>query len=83
MAASWSDEIHKTWATIGLYGVATGVAVARVYQLEHWVSDVVGGAALGITSAKLVSGRWRIFGLRPPGFLATPTGAAIVWHASF
>jgi membrane-associated phospholipid phosphatase len=83
MAASWSDEIHKTWATIGLYGVATGVAVGRVYQLEHWVSDVVGGAALGITSAKLVSGRWRIFGLRPPGFLATPTGAAIVWHASF
>jgi len=83
MAASWSDDIHKTWATVGLYGVATGVAVARVYQLEHWVSDVVGGAALGITSAKLVSGRWRIFGLRPPEFLATPTGAGIVWHASF
>jgi membrane-associated phospholipid phosphatase len=83
MATSLSDDIHKTWATVGLYTVATGVGVARVYQLEHWVSDVVGGAALGITSAKLVSGRWQIFGLRPPAFLATPTGASIQWHASF
>jgi len=83
MAASLSDDIHRTLATVGLYGVATGVAVARVYQLEHWVSDVVGGAAVGITSAKLVSGRWRIFGLRPPAFLATPAGASILWHASF
>jgi membrane-associated phospholipid phosphatase len=59
------------------------VAAARVYQLEHWVSDVVGGAALGIASAKLVSGRWRIFGLRPPGFLVGPAGARIEWHVSF
>jgi len=82
MAASLSDDIHRTWATVGLYGVATGVGVARVYQLEHWVSDVVGGAALGITSAKLVSGRWRIFGLRPPAFLIGPSGAGVEWHAS-
>jgi membrane-associated phospholipid phosphatase len=83
MAASLSDDIHRTWATVGLYGVGTGVAVARVYQLDHWVSDVVGGAALGITSAKLVSGRWRIFGLRPPTFLAAPGMASIAWHTSF
>ncbi len=83
MAASLSDDIHKTWATVGLYGVSTGVAVARVYQLNHWVSDVVGGAALGITSARLVSGRWRIFGLKPPAFLVAPGHASIAWHASF
>jgi membrane-associated phospholipid phosphatase len=83
MAASLSDDIQRTWATVGLYGAATGVAAARVYQLEHWVSDVVGGAALGIASAKLVSGRWRIFGLRPPGFLVGPAGARIEWHVSF
>ncbi len=83
MAASLSDDIHRTWATVSLYGVATGVAVSRVYQQEHWLSDVVGAAALGITSAKLVNGRWRIFGLRPPGFLVTPAGASIGWHASF
>ena len=83
MAASLSDDIQRTWATVGLYGAATGVAAARVYQQEHWVSDVVGGAALGIVSAKLVSGRWRIFGLRSPGFLVGPAGARIQWHASF
>jgi membrane-associated phospholipid phosphatase len=83
MAASLSDDIHRTWATIGLYGVSTGVAVARVYQLDHWVSDVVGGAAVGITSAKLVSGRLRIFGLRPPAFLVAPGAASIAWHTSF
>jgi len=63
--------------------VATGVGFARVYQLEHWVSDVVGGAALGIYSAKLVSGRWRIFGLKPPGFLLAPGIAEIEWQGTF
>lgn len=83
MATSLSDDIHRTWATVGLYSVATGVGVARVYQLEHWVSDVVGGAAVGIYSAKLVSGHWRIFGIRPPGFLVTPAGAGVGYHVSF
>ena len=83
MAASLSDDIHRTWATVGLYGVATGVAVARVYQQEHWVSDVLGGAALGITSAKLVNGRWRVFGLRPPRFLIGSRGPVIGWSVAF
>jgi membrane-associated phospholipid phosphatase len=83
MAASLSDDIHRTWATVGLYGLATGVAVSRVYQQEHWVSDVVGGAALGITSAKLISGRWRIFGLRPPRFLIGARGPAFGWSMTF
>ena len=83
MAASLSDDIHRTWATVGLYGLATGVAVSRVYQQEHWVSDVVGGAALGITSAKLVSGRWRIFGLQPPRFLIGARGPAFGWSMKF
>jgi undecaprenyl-diphosphatase len=83
MAASLSDDIHRTWATIGLYSIATGVAVSRVYQQEHWVSDVVGGAALGVTSAKLISGRWRVFGLRPPQFLIGSRGPAIGWSLAF
>jgi membrane-associated phospholipid phosphatase len=83
MAASLSDDIHRTWATVGLYGLATGVAVSRVYQQAHWVSDVVGGAALGITSAKLVSGRWRVFGLTPPRFLLGARGPVIGWSVAF
>jgi membrane-associated phospholipid phosphatase len=83
MAASLSDDIHRTWATVGLYGLATGVAVSRVYQQEHWVSDVVGGAALGITSAKLINGRWRFFGLRPPKFLVGSRGPVVGWSVAF
>jgi membrane-associated phospholipid phosphatase len=83
MAASLSDDIHRTWATVGLYGLATGVAVSRVYQQAHWVSDVVGGAAVGITSAKLVSGRWRVFGLTPPRFLIGARGPVIGWSVAF
>jgi membrane-associated phospholipid phosphatase len=83
MATSLSDDIHRTWATVGLYGLATGVAVSRVYQQAHWVSDVVGGAALGIASAKLVSGRWRVFGLTPPRFLIGARGPVIGWSVAF
>jgi membrane-associated phospholipid phosphatase len=83
MATSLSDDIHRTWATVGLYGLATGVAVSRVYQEAHWVSDVVGGAALGIASAKLVSGRWRVFGLTPPHFLIGARGPVIGWSVAF
>jgi membrane-associated phospholipid phosphatase len=83
MAASLSDDIHRTWATVGLYGLATGVAVSRVYQQEHWVSDVLGGAALGIASAKLINGRWRVFGLRPPKFLIGSRGPVVGWSVAF
>jgi hypothetical protein len=38
---------------------------------------------LGIFTAKVVNGHWRIFGLRPPGFLVTPAGTRLGWSASF
>lgn len=83
LATSLGDEIHRPWASVGLYGLATAVAWSRVNDNRHWLSDVTGGALLGITSAKLVSGRWRIFNLRPPSILATPGGMALGWHKSF
>jgi membrane-associated phospholipid phosphatase len=83
MAASLADDVHPTWAKVGLYGVATGVAVSRVYQEEHWVSDVLGGAALGIASAKFAGGKWRIFGLRAPTFLMNSGRPGIGYQFSF
>lgn len=83
MATSLADDIHPTWAKVGLYGLATGVAVSRVYQEQHWVSDVVGGAVLGIASAKFASGRWKVFGLRAPSFLIKSGGPAVGWQFSF
>lgn len=82
-ATALSQEIHKPWATVGLYALATGTAWARVYENRHWVSDVAVGAAVGIASAKLATGRWTIFGLRAPAPLATPGGLGLMWHGTF
>ena len=82
-ATSLSQEIHRPWATAGLYTLATATAMSRIYQNDHWVSDVVVGAAVGIASAKLATGRWTIFGLRAPVPLATPNRVGVMWHETF
>jgi membrane-associated phospholipid phosphatase len=80
VATSLADDIDNLPVEIGLYALATGTGFSRVYQSRHWFSDTVAGAILGITTARLVSGRWRIFNLKPPGFLVTPTGTpALGW----
>jgi membrane-associated phospholipid phosphatase len=83
LATSLADEIHQPWAKVGLYGLATTVGWSRMNDNRHWLSDVAAGALVGIASAKLASGRWRIFHLRPPSLLATPRGMGLGWQASF
>jgi membrane-associated phospholipid phosphatase len=87
MAFAWAttlaDELHHPLAKVGLYGLATSVGWSRVHDNRHWLSDVAAGALIGITSAKLASGRWRIFNIRPPGIVATPSGMGLGWQASF
>ena len=39
-------RINNTWASIGLYTLATSVAVSRMYSRDHWFSDVVFAGAL-------------------------------------
>ena len=83
LATSLSDDIHRPWATVGLYGIATAVAWSRVNDNRHWLTDVTAGALVGITSAKLASGRWRIFHLRSPSIIVGPAGAGLGWSAAF
>ena len=83
LATSLADDIHRTWATVGLYGMAGAVAWSRVNDNRHWLTDVAAGALVGITSAKLASGRWRIFGLRAPSLIAAPRGAGLGWSGQF
>jgi membrane-associated phospholipid phosphatase len=83
LATSLSDDIHRPWATVGLYGMATAVGWSRINDNKHWLSDVAAGALLGITSAKLASGQWRIFGLRAPSFITGPSGLGLGWHGQF
>lgn len=44
----------KLWVGIVSYGIATGVAWSRVYDNQHWPSDVLIGAALGFAIGKTV-----------------------------
>jgi membrane-associated phospholipid phosphatase len=36
------------------YGLATGVALSRIYKNEHWASDVAAGAGIGVLSGLVV-----------------------------
>lgn len=83
LATSLADEIRRPWASVLLYGAATGTALSRVYDRRHWASDVAIGAAVGITAAKFVNGRWRVFGLRAPDFLIMAGGAGAGWSIEF
>lgn len=82
-ATSLSQEIHNPWATAGLYVLATGTAWSRVYDNDHWFTDVLVGAAVGYSSAKLATGRWTIFGLRAPMPLAGGGRVGLVWSGTF
>ena len=72
LAAGVSDELHSTPAAIALYGAATMTAWSRLNDNRHWLSDVLAGAAVGVTSAKLMNGHWRVFGITGPRFLLGP-----------
>ena len=84
IATSLSDDIHSVPLSVLLYTFARRTAYSRINDNRHWFSDTVAGAILGITTGKLVNGHWRIFGLKPPGFLLTPTGTATIqWTGTF
>jgi membrane-associated phospholipid phosphatase len=80
LATSLAEEIHRPWATALLYAGASGTAWSRLNDHKHWLSDVLAGATVGITAAKVIEGRWRIFGLGPPRFLVDPAGYRLEWR---
>jgi membrane-associated phospholipid phosphatase len=81
IATSLSDDIDEPLVSVALYTFAIGTAYSRVNDNRHWLSDTALGAALGIASAKFVNGHWQFFGLKPPGFLLTPTGTPTLGYA--
>ncbi|HEU4700321.1 MAG TPA: phosphatase PAP2 family protein [Gemmatimonadales bacterium] len=84
IATSLADDIHHPIVDALLYTFAAGTAYSRINDNRHWFSDTVAGALLGVTAGKLVSGRWRIFNLKPPSILVTPTGTPEVsFHVDF
>jgi len=72
MATSVGDEIGSLPVSVALYTAAGLTGWSRVNDNRHWFSDVLTGALVGVTSAKLMNGRWKVFGLSQPRFLASP-----------
>jgi len=52
-----SHESGTYWVGIPAYVVAGGVSYSRIYVARHWLSDVIGGAALGYSVGILVEHR--------------------------
>jgi membrane-associated phospholipid phosphatase len=76
-----ADAIHNKWADLGLYTLAAGTGVSRMVGNHHWLSDVVASGFLGVTTAKVVDGKWTIFGIHSPEFLTGPGGYGLRWTA--
>ncbi|MGD8496876.1 MAG: phosphatase PAP2 family protein [Gemmatimonadales bacterium] len=78
LATTLADAIERTPVTIVLYSAAALNSWSRMYTDRHWLSDVALGALYGVTAAKLVNGRWRVFGLEPPTVGVAPDGSMLV-----
>ncbi len=76
LATSLSEEIHNRWATAALYTAATGTAWSRMNDERHWLSDVLAGAAVGFTAAKIIE-------RHPPRFLADRDAVKLEWRFAF
>ena len=74
LATTLSDAFDRTEVSVLLYSGAVLNSWSRVYGNRHWFSDVALGGLYGVFAAKLVNGRWRIFGLRPPTVIIDPAG---------
>jgi membrane-associated phospholipid phosphatase len=55
VSSTLAARIHNTWATIGLYSLATLTMGARMYEDAHWLSDTFLGAAIGTAIGNAVA----------------------------
>lgn len=54
--ASFFSSVYKDklWVALVAYGLASGVGLERIYDNQHWASDVFIGAALGVAIGKAI-----------------------------
>ena len=54
-ASVFAMEYKSTiWVPVLMYTLATGTAIERLYNNDHWASDVVVGAALGFVTGRFM-----------------------------
>ena len=76
-----SGDTEHRWLrrTVG-YGIAGATAFARLHDNVHWFSDVVAGAAIGMSTAQFVVNRDRE-ATRRSGFSVVPVeGGAMLTY---
>jgi len=56
-ASVFAAEAHPLWAKVLIYGLAGGVATARMYHDAHFLSDVTAGATIGTVVGRSVVAR--------------------------
>jgi membrane-associated phospholipid phosphatase len=54
IASCLTEEYGNPWVAVGSYATAFLVAVSRVHDNKHWVSDVFAGSVLGISVGRTV-----------------------------
>lgn len=70
LASSLSRETADSWSDVLLYSGAFLTAAARINDNRHWLSDVVGGAAIGYFAGYMATREHRLPVAAVPGGLA-------------
>ena len=54
LASVLAERADNTWASVGLYTLATSASIIRLYYDQHWATDLVAGAVIGTISGKVI-----------------------------
>jgi membrane-associated phospholipid phosphatase len=81
LAESGNDEFRWLRRLFG-YGLGAGTAYLRLKHNQHWLSDTVAGAALGISSAHFTMNR-HLSGIEEHlAVVPVPGGALLTYHVN-
>jgi hypothetical protein len=82
LAESGSDDYRWARRTLG-YGLVAGSAYIRLRHNQHWLSDTVAGATLGMTTARFVMNRNRPYESSSLMVVPLDKGLLLSYSASF
>lgn len=80
VATAFDQDFREDWGywqTPVVYAIATGTAISRVYDHEHYVSDCVLGAAIGTSISYWIANRPRNRKKKALSFDIQPDGARL------
>lgn len=81
LAESGNDEFRWLRRLLG-YGLGAGTAYLRLKHNQHWLSDTVAGAALGISSAHFTMNRHLAGIEQRVSVVPVPGGALLTYHVN-